>query len=147
VALKTIGLLSLMALAGIPIPASEKSRIPVFDGVFVDIGDEQSIEQTLSTFSWHITNITRIIHQATDKSMVLLDELGTSTDPAEGSALSRAILLHFLAKSTMAIATTHLGDLKIFAHATPGLQNASLDINPVTLTPTFHLTVGLPGGQ
>ena len=133
VALKTIGLLSLMALAGIPIPASEKSQIPVFDGIFVDIGDEQSIEQTLSTFSWHITNITRIIHQATDKSMVLLDELGTSTDPAEGSALSRAILLHFLSKSTMAIATTHLGDLKIFAHATPGLQNASLDINPVTL--------------
>ena len=147
VALKTIGLLSLMALAGIPIPASEKSQIPVFDGVFVDIGDEQSIEQTLSTFSWHITNITRIIHQATDKSMVLLDELGTSTDPAEGSALSRAILLHFLSKSTMAIATTHLGDLKIFAHATPGLQNASLDINPMTLTPTYHLTVGLPGGS
>ena len=147
VALKTIGLLSLMALAGIPIPASEKSQIPVFDGIFVDIGDEQSIEQTLSTFSWHITNITRIIHQATDKSMVLLDELGTSTDPAEGSALSRAILLHFLSKSTMAIATTHLGDLKVFAHATPGLQNASLDINPVTLTPTYHLTVGLPGGS
>jgi DNA mismatch repair protein MutS2 len=147
VALKTIGLLSLMALAGIPIPASEKSQIPVFDGIFVDIGDEQSIEQTLSTFSWHITNITRIIHQATDKSMVLLDELGTSTDPAEGSALSRAILLHFLSKSTMAVATTHLGDLKIFAHATPGLQNASLDINPLTLTPTYHLTVGLPGGS
>jgi DNA mismatch repair protein MutS2 len=147
VALKTIGLLSLMALAGIPIPASEKSRIPVFDGIFVDIGDEQSIEQTLSTFSWHITNISRIIHQATDKSIVLLDELGTSTDPAEGSALSRAILLYFLSKSTMAVATTHLGDLKIFAHATPGLQNASLDINPVTLTPTYHLTVGLPGGS
>ena len=147
VALKTIGLLSLMALAGIPIPASEKSQIPVFDGIFVDIGDEQSIEQTLSTFSWHITNITRIIHQATDKSMVLLDELGTSTDPAEGSALSRAILFHFLSKSTMAMATTHLGDLKIFAHATPGLQNASLDINPMTLTPTYHLTVGLPGGS
>ena len=147
VALKTIGLLSLMALAGIPIPASEKSQIPVFDGIFVDIGDEQSIEQTLSTFSWHITNISRIIHQATDKSIVLLDELGTSTDPAEGSALSRAILLHFLSKSTMAVATTHLGDLKIFAHATPGLQNASLDINPVTLTPTYHLTVGLPGGS
>jgi len=147
VALKTIGLLSLMALAGIPIPASVKSQIPVFDGIFVDIGDEQSIEQTLSTFSWHITNITRIIHSATDKSMVLLDELGTSTDPAEGSALSRAILLHFLSKSTTAIATTHLGDLKIFAHATKGLQNASLDINPVTLAPTYHLTVGLPGGS
>jgi DNA mismatch repair protein MutS2 len=147
VALKTIGLLSLMALAGIPIPASEKSQIPVFDGIFVDIGDEQSIEQTLSTFSWHITNITRIINHATEKSMVLLDELGTSTDPAEGSAISRAILLHFLSKQTMAIATTHLGDLKVFAHATDGLQNASLDINPLTLTPTYHLTVGLPGGS
>jgi DNA mismatch repair protein MutS2 len=147
VALKTIGLLSLMALAGIPVPASEKSQIPVFDGIFVDIGDEQSIEQTLSTFSWHITNITRIINHATEKSMVLLDELGTSTDPAEGSAISRAILLHFLSKQTMAIATTHLGDLKVFAHATEGLQNASLDINPLTLTPTYHLTVGLPGGS
>jgi DNA mismatch repair protein MutS2 len=147
VALKTIGLLSMMALAGIPIPASDKSQIPVFDGVFVDIGDEQSIEQTLSTFSWHITNITSIIHHATDKTMVLLDELGTSTDPAEGSALSRAILLHFLAKKTMAIATTHLGDLKVFAHVTEGLQNASLDVNPETLAPTYHLTVGLPGGS
>ncbi|MDD5288231.1 MAG: endonuclease MutS2 [Dehalococcoidales bacterium] len=147
VALKTIGLLSLMALAGIPIPASEKSQIPVFDGVFVDIGDEQSIEQTLSTFSWHISNITRIIHSATDRSMVLLDELGTSTDPAEGSALARAILLYFLSKSTATIATTHLGDLKVFAHVTPGLQNASLDFDPVTLAPTYHLTVGLPGGS
>lgn len=147
VALKTIGLLSLMALAGIPIPASEKSQIPIFDGIFVDIGDEQSIEQTLSTFSWHISNITRIIRNTTEKSLVLLDELGTSTDPAEGSALARAILLHFLSKPTMTVATTHLGDLKIFAHITPGLQNASLDFDPVTLAPTFHLTVGLPGGS
>ncbi|MBN1644275.1 MAG: hypothetical protein JW856_05620, partial [Dehalococcoidales bacterium] len=147
VALKTTGLLSLMALSGIPIPASEKSRIPVFDNIFVDIGDEQSIEQTLSTFSWHINNITRIIHSATERSMVLLDELGTSTDPAEGSALARAILLHFLSKDTMAVATTHLGDLKIFAHVTPGLQNASLDFDPATFAPTFHLTVGLPGGS
>lgn len=147
VALKTIGLLSLMALAGIPIPASERSQIPVFDGIYVDIGDEQSIEQTLSTFSWHINNITRITNSATDESMVLLDELGTSTDPAEGSALARAILLHFLSKSTMTIATTHLGDLKVFAHATQGLKNASLDFDPVTLAPTYHLTVGLPGGS
>ncbi|MCX6004032.1 MAG: endonuclease MutS2, partial [Chloroflexi bacterium] len=147
VALKTIGLLSLMALAGIPIPASEKSQIPIFDGIFVDIGDEQSIEQTLSTFSWHISNITRIIRNTTEKSLVLLDELGTSTDPAEGSALARAILLHFLSKPTMTVATTHLGDLKIFAHITPGLQNASLGFDPVTLAPTFHLTVGLPGGS
>jgi len=147
VSLKTIGLLSLMTLAGLPIPANEESRIPVFDGIFVDIGDEQSIEQTLSTFSWHITNISRIIQSSTRRSMVLLDELGTSTDPAEGSALARAILLHFLSKATMTIATTHLGDLKAFAYMTDGLQNASLDFDPVTFAPTYRLTIGLPGGS
>jgi len=147
VALKTIGLLSLMAQAGIPIPASAKSHIPVFDGVFADIGDEQSIEQTLSTFSWHMGNIIRIINNTTERSLVLLDELGTNTDPAEGSALSRSILLHFLSRGTMAITTTHYSDLKAFAHTTPGLQNASLDFDPVTLMPTYHLTVGIPGGS
>jgi len=147
VALKTIGLLSLMAQAGIPIPASAESRIPVFDSIFTDIGDEQSIEQTLSTFSWHMGNIVRITTGATEKSLVLLDELGTNTDPAEGSALARAILLHFLSRGTMAVATTHYSDLKAFAHATQGLQNASLDFDPVTLTPTYHLTVGIPGGS
>jgi len=147
VALKTIGLLSLMTLAGLPIPAHEESVIPVFDGIYVDIGDEQSIEQTLSTFSWHITNISRIIKSSTRESLVLLDELGTSTDPAEGSALARAILLNFLFKSTMTVATTHLGDLKAFAYVTNGLQNASLDFNPVTFEPTYRLSVGLPGGS
>jgi DNA mismatch repair protein MutS2 len=147
VALKTIGLLSLMTQAGLPIPASEKSCLPVFDGIFVDIGDEQSIEQTLSTFSWHMGNIIRIVRRATDHSLVLLDELGTSTDPAQGSALARAILRHFQAKGTMTVATTHYSDLKAFAHATPGLQNASLDFDPVTLEPTYHLTVGIPGGS
>jgi len=147
VALKTIGLLSLMMQAGLPIPASEKSCLPVFDGVFVDIGDEQSIEQTLSTFSWHMGNIIGIVARATNHSLVLLDELGTSTDPAQGSALARAILRHFQAKGTITVATTHYGDLKAFAHATPGLQNASLDFDPVTLEPTYHLTVGIPGGS
>lgn len=147
VALKTIGLLSLMTLAGLPIPAHEDSQIPIFDGIFVDIGDEQSIEQTLSTFSWHITNISRIIKNSTNHSLVLLDELGTSTDPAEGSALARAILLQFLLKSTVTVATTHLGDLKAFAYMTDGLQNASLDFDPVTFTPTYHLSIGLPGGS
>lgn len=147
VALKTIGLLSLMAQAGIPIPASPESCLPVFDGIFVDIGDEQSIEQTLSTFSWHMGNIIRIIKSMTDRSLVLLDELGTSTDPAEGSALARSILLHFLSRATMTVATTHYSDLKAFAHTTPGLQNASLDFDPVTLTPTYHLTTGIPGGS
>jgi DNA mismatch repair protein MutS2 len=147
VALKTIGLLSVMAHAGIPIPASEESCIPVFDGVFADIGDEQSIEQTLSTFSSHMGNIVRIIGASTENSLVLLDELGTSTDPNEGAALARAILLHFLSKGTMSVATTHYGDLKIFAHTTPGLRNASLDFDPVTLAPTYHLTMGIPGGS
>ena len=147
VALKTVGLLSLMAQAGLPIPASAESRIPVFDSVFADIGDEQSIEQTISSFSWHIGNIVRIINGATERSLVLLDELGTSTDPAEGSALARAILLSFLSHRTMTVATTHYGDLKIFAHTTPGLQNASLDFDLVTLAPNYHLIVGIPGGS
>ncbi len=145
VALKTMGLLTLMTQAGMPIPASEESCIPVFDGVFADIGDQQSIEQALSTFSWHIGNIVHIIRNSSQHSLVLLDELGISTDPGEGSALARAILLHFLARGTMTIATTHYSDLKVFAHTTPGMQNASLDFDPTTLTPTYHLTLGIPG--
>ena len=147
VALKTLGLLSLMAQAGLPIPAQPESRIPVFDGVYADIGDEQSIEQTLSTFSWHIGNIVRIINGATARSLVLLDELGTNTDPGEGSALGRAILLHFLPQGTMTVATTHYTELKALAHARPGMQNAALDVDPTTMTPTYHLTVGIPGGS
>jgi len=136
-----------MMQAGIPIPASEESRLPVFDGIFADIGDEQSIEQTLSTFSWHIGNIIRIINSATENSLVLLDELGISTDPAEGSALARSILLHFLSLGTITVATTHYSDLKAFAHTTDGFKNASLDFDPVTFEPTYHLSVGTPGGS
>ncbi|MFC2062776.1 endonuclease MutS2 [Chloroflexota bacterium] len=147
VALKTIGLLCLMVQSGIPIPASRETQIPIFDGIFADIGDEQSIEQTLSSFSWHVGNIVRIIKNATERSLVLLDELGASTDPAEGSALARAILLHFLSSKTLTAATTHYADLKAFAHITPGLQNASFDFDPVTLEPTYHMTVGIPGGS
>jgi DNA mismatch repair protein MutS2 len=147
VTLKTIGLLILMAQAGMPIPAAAESRLTLFDGVFADIGDEQSIEQTLSTFSWHMGNVVRIIQSVTGKSLVLLDELGTSTDPAEGSALARAILRYFLARGTLTVATTHYSDLKAFAHATPGLRNASLEFNPATLSPTYRLTVGIPGGS
>lgn len=147
VALKTIGLLTLMSQAGMPIPASEESSIPIFDNVFADIGDEQSIEQTLSTFGWHMGNIIRIIQNSSERSLVLLDELGTSTDPSEGAALARSILLHFLSRGTIAVATTHYSDLKAFAHTTPGLQNASLDFDPATLAPTYHLTVGIPGGS
>jgi DNA mismatch repair protein MutS2 len=147
VALKTIGLFSLMVQAGIPIPVSSETCLPVFDSVFADVGDEQSIEQTLSSFSWHVGNIVRIIQKATPRSLVLLDELGTSTDPAEGSALARAILIYFLEKKVLTVATTHYGDLKAFAHATTGVQNASFDFDPATLAPTYHLTLGLPGGS
>jgi DNA mismatch repair protein MutS2 len=147
VTLKTIGLLSLMIQAGIPIPALKESQLPLFDGVFTDIGDEQSIEQTLSSFSWHMGNVVRIIRGATKNSLVLLDELGTSTDPAEGAALARAILRYFLDHGTLTVATTHYGDLKAFAHTTPGLENASLEFDAVTLQPTFQLTVGIPGGS
>jgi DNA mismatch repair protein MutS2 len=147
VTLKTIGLLSLMTQAGIPIPASGESRLPLFDGIYADIGDEQSIEQTLSSFSWHMGNAVRIIRGATDNSLVLLDELGTSTDPAEGSALARAILRYFLEQGTLTVATTHYGDLKAFAHTTPGLENASLEFDPATLQPTYRLSVGIPGGS
>jgi len=147
VALKTIGLLSLMAQAGLPIPAQAESRIPIFDGIYADIGDEQSIEQTLSTFSWHIGNIVHIINNATAQSLVLLDELGTNTDPGEGSALGRSILLHFLSQRTMAVATTHYTELKALAHATDGMENAALDVDPVTMAPTYHLTLGIPGGS
>jgi DNA mismatch repair protein MutS2 len=147
VALKTIGLLSLMTQAGLPIPASAESTVPLFDDIFADIGDEQSIEQTLSTFSWHIGNIVRIINRATKMSLVLLDELGISTDPAEGSALARSILLYLLSRHIMAVATTHYDDLKAFAHTTAGVENASLDFDPVTRLPTYHLTVGIPGGS
>ena len=146
-ALKTIGLFSLMAQAGIPVPASPETCLPVFDGVFADIGDEQSIEQTLSTFSWHAGNIVRIIRNTTPCSLVLLDELGTSTDPTEGSALARSVLLHFLSRAILTVATTHYGDLKAFAHTTSGVQNASFDFDPATFAPTYHLTVGIPGGS
>jgi DNA mismatch repair protein MutS2 len=147
VALKTIGLLCLMTQAGIPIPASEESSIPVFDSVYADIGDEQSIERTLSTFSWHIGNVIRITNNATENSLVLLDELGVSTDPAEGSALARSILLHFLSMNTLTAATTHYSDLKAFAHTTKGFENASLDFDPVTFEPTYQLSIGTPGGS
>ncbi|MCD6453587.1 MAG: endonuclease MutS2 [Dehalococcoidales bacterium] len=147
VTLKTIGLLSLMTQAGLPIPASPDSCLPVFDNIFADIGDEQSIEQTLSTFSWHTGNIIHITGNATPESLVLLDELGTSTDPAEGSALACSTLNYFRQRGIMTIATTHYGELKAFAHITPGLQNASLDFDAATLTPTYHLTVGIPGGS
>jgi DNA mismatch repair protein MutS2 len=147
VTLKTIGLLSLMALAGIPIPASEESKIPMFDNVYSDIGDEQNIEQTVSTFSWHIGNIVRFTKSVTERSLVLVDELGTSTDPAEGSALARSILRYLLDRGVITVATTHHNDLKAFAYVTAGMQNASLDFDPIDQKPTYRLRVGIPGGS
>lgn len=147
VALKTIGLLSVMVQSGLPITADENSIFTVFDAVFPDIGDQQSIEQTLSTFSWHMDNVKYIIENATQRSLVLFDELGISTDPEEGSALAKAILLYFLEKGIMVVATTHYNDLKSFVQITSGMRNASMEFDPDTLLPTYKLTVGIPGNS
>jgi len=147
VLLKTVGLMAAMTQSGLPIPASEGTMLPVFDGIFADIGDEQSIEETLSTFSWHVSNLVRIVSGSTNRSLVLLDEPGSATDPTEGSALARALLEHFRGKGTLTIAATHYTDVKVFAHTTPGLQNASLQFDPVTRKPTYRLQMGFPGGS
>ena len=144
VALKTVGLLALMAHAGLHVPADE-ARFPLFDGVYADIGDQQSIEQSLSTFSSHIQNLRSIMEQTTDRSLVLVDELGTSTDPEEGSALAEAILSHFHEQGVMMVATTHHRGVARYVQEQPEMMNASVDLDPQTLDPTYRVTLGLPG--
>ncbi len=147
VTLRTLGLCALMHQSGLHVPAATGSALPVLRDVFADIGDEQSIAQSLSTFSGHMRSIIRIVAAAGPGTLVLLDELGAGTDPTEGSALAQALLDHFIRAGALVAATTHYAELKAYAHTAPGAMNASVDFDIETLSPTFHLTIGLPGGS
>ncbi len=147
VALKTVGILTLCAMAGLHVPASEDSVFSIFHAVFVDMGDDQSIEKDLSTFSSHLMRLRDILDQADDRSLVLIDEIGTGTDPVEGSALAQAVLQSLTERRTMTIATTHHGSLKAFAHSTSGVVNGSMEFDRETLSPTYRFISGIPGSS
>ena len=147
VALRTAGLLCLMYQAGLHVPAAAGSKLPVLRDVFADIGDEQSIAQSLSTFSGHLRSIIRIVEHAGPGTLVLLDELGAGTDPTEGSALAQALLDHFIRSGALVAATTHYAEIKVYAHETEAARNASVEFDLESLTPTYRLTIGLPGGS
>ncbi|MDQ3080772.1 MAG: Smr/MutS family protein, partial [Gemmatimonadota bacterium] len=145
VLLKSLGLFAAMAQAGIPVPVGAESRLPIFDDVYADIGDEQSISSSLSTFSAHLKNLAEVLRSATSESLVLIDELGSGTDPVEGAALGGAILESLTGRGSLSVATTHLGALKELAIEVPGVVNASLQFDSIALAPTYRLIKGIPG--
>lgn len=147
VAMQAVGLMCLMYQSGLHIPASDETELPVFEKIFVAMGDEQSIEQDLSTFSSHLTTLKKIVDEADGKSLVLIDEIGAGTDPVEGSAIASSILQHLTDQGVLSIATTHHGDLKAFAYKTPGIENGAMEFDQDHLTPTYRFSAGIPGSS